>query len=320
MRSLGTKKKVQAKEEYKKQKFIKSGKPYYRVPDECVLGKEKNRCAFCKGELITKKVPVMLYNKEREMTSILSVELPFCEQCYVPFCSRDKYNLLRGKGLYVETFGYIKHSGQRLWTVMTEPQTKLASRFVLRKDYYEKFGLNDSTSSKMNLERPKNFWVEDKKIYLVDSYLHECVDERVGTPSRYQCVLMNYKSEYEKVDALYCPRCKKLLLKNNLYKNVKEHFPKYNFVDNTKIIEKNIVKAQEEHIITANMLMVCTDVKSCVKKGHQLKDIIALVDVVTPDIEIVKIRIPAGYCKQCNRYFLLEDEYASLSEKASCIL
>lgn len=62
--------------------------------------------------------------------------------------------------------------------------------------------------------------------------------------------------------------------------------------------------------ITPNDFVIRCSIFQCIHKGHKLQDIEAVVDVM--DIhknEVNSITIPAGYCPECNRFFIFDSFY-----------
>jgi len=47
-------------------------------------------------------------------------------------------------------------------------------------------------------------------------------------------------------------------------------------------------------------------------KNHEIEEILAKVDVIAPTGEIINAEISAGYCKECNVYFIFEYDYIRL--------
>lgn len=65
----------------------------------------------------------------------------------------------------------------------------------------------------------------------------------------------------------------------------------------------------EGHIITRVTLFKCT------KNNHKLTDICCCVRILKEDGEESVEKIPGGYCKECDRYFILEEDYKQLKQK-----
>lgn len=52
----------------------------------------------------------------------------------------------------------------------------------------------------------------------------------------------------------------------------------------------------------------------CRNKGHTIKDVRATFKTITKKGTIATIEIPAGYCSQCNMYFILESTYHQIKQ------
>ena len=65
----------------------------------------------------------------------------------------------------------------------------------------------------------------------------------------------------------------------------------------------------EGHIITRVTLFKCT------KNNHKLTDICCCVRILKENGEESVEKIPGGYCKECDRYFILEEDYKQLKQK-----
>lgn len=60
--------------------------------------------------------------------------------------------------------------------------------------------------------------------------------------------------------------------------------------------------------------VVLCNVFKC-EKTHHIETIRALIDVLRPDGSTCTEEISAGYCKECNKYFILEQDYKTVREK-----
>lgn len=77
----------------------------------------------------------------------------------------------------------------------------------------------------------------------------------------------------------------------------------------TKI--SGIIKTADYEIIEFADLMVKTNVFKC-NKNHEIEQIQAKVNVIDYFGKISEITVPAGYCKDCNCYFLLTKDFENL--------
>lgn len=72
----------------------------------------------------------------------------------------------------------------------------------------------------------------------------------------------------------------------------------------------------DKHDIDAHDFIVrsFSTVFRCRNKGHVLKDVRATFKTITKKGIIATIEIPAGYCPQCNMYFILESTYHRIKQ------
>lgn len=73
-------------------------------------------------------------------------------------------------------------------------------------------------------------------------------------------------------------------------------------VDNTEVSDTKISFAT---------FVVRTNLFKC-NKSHSIESLNATIDIVTPSGIVVQKEIPAGYCKECNTYFILKRDYERL--------
>lgn len=84
--------------------------------------------------------------------------------------------------------------------------------------------------------------------------------------------------------------------------------PKHEEVENPEKF-KNIPK------IDLRDFVVRSNVFKCTHSHHRISNIDAAVTVIENSGKETKIKIPAGYCKQCNVYFIMESTYQELKRK-----
>lgn len=68
----------------------------------------------------------------------------------------------------------------------------------------------------------------------------------------------------------------------------------------------------EEHIIGFKDFLVRTDIYKCKTQGHIIKDVTAIVYCLTKAGEVIRKEVMAGYCQDCDQYYLLNREYDRL--------
>lgn len=60
--------------------------------------------------------------------------------------------------------------------------------------------------------------------------------------------------------------------------------------------------------------VVLLNSRKCIYEDHSVIDINAVIRVATP-LKIIKVSIPAAYCKKCNKYIILKEDFKRLKEK-----
>lgn len=84
------------------------------------------------------------------------------------------------------------------------------------------------------------------------------------------------------------------------------------------IIFNSSGKDNDLEIITEEDVIVKSNVRNCSIKGHEIIDLRAVITVINAKGEKEINRIHAGYCRQCNEYFILNTDYEYLSGVPLC--
>lgn len=76
------------------------------------------------------------------------------------------------------------------------------------------------------------------------------------------------------------------------------------------------IKSEKKSItqITAHDFVVRTSVFKCRNKKHNIQDIQAIIISIGRHGEVNKIRVPAGYCPECNVYFIMDNIYKKIKK------
>ena len=98
----------------------------------------------------------------------------------------------------------------------------------------------------------------------------------------------------------------------NHLKSITEFF--YTVVNNYYLPRLNLNDNRDIHQINKGDIIIRGYIFKCMHGNHSIKNIDAIVDI---DIngEIEQVKIPAGYCEQCNIYFILDSTYQKLKKK-----
>ncbi|MCI8983484.1 MAG: hypothetical protein HFG78_13970 [Hungatella sp.] len=82
---------------------------------------------------------------------------------------------------------------------------------------------------------------------------------------------------------------------------------------NIKIGEK--LNSNNKKVSTRQVnTVVLLNNRKCIYEDHSVIDINAVIRVATP-LKIIKVSIPAAYCKKCNKYIILKEDFKRLKEK-----
>ena len=85
--------------------------------------------------------------------------------------------------------------------------------------------------------------------------------------------------------------------------------------ENLKKMMSAAASVRNEHVegrITAKDFMIRCSVFHCMNKEHSLKNIVAVVGLIDRDGDYTEATVSAGYCEQCNIYYMMESSYMSL--------
>lgn len=67
--------------------------------------------------------------------------------------------------------------------------------------------------------------------------------------------------------------------------------------------------------IEVNTFIIKCHVFRCIYEGHKLNDIIAVIDIIDNNGKKKAEKVPAGYCPDCNMFFILESTFEDLKKK-----
>lgn len=116
-------------------------------------------------------------------------------------------------------------------------------------------------------------------------------------------LLINKRGSYSQIEGFYCDVCKKAYAKNLQY--LKRKFSNYQYDSPSEHLEFN----EKEYSLKGKFITRLSDLNI---SGHDFRDIIALVPILTLNGEIISKRIPALLCESCYRFYILETEIKSL--------
>lgn len=106
----------------------------------------------------------------------------------------------------------------------------------------------------------------------------------------------DYETEYEVLD-----------VEGILYRYENRRIRKGDNLGNRGIAE--VREISHTQFITRVNVFKCTNAK------HKVIDVRCSIDVMNHNGDIYSCKVPGGYCKECDRYFILEEDYRKLKEK-----
>lgn len=115
------------------------------------------------------------------------------------------------------------------------------------------------------------------------------------------------------------------IIEPQIQKNTKNEHSNSNIknktIENTSMEQNNQkssynVIAKHDVGITA---IVINDSRSCIFKNHFIDDVIAMLRIATPNGNIKNHPIQAGYCNECDKYYILKDDF-KMAQKLGSIL
>ena len=112
--------------------------------------------------------------------------------------------------------------------------------------------------------------------------------------------------------AEYTTRIKKLQkeagLKGNNHATSNDESAPHSDGIKTKEIKKHIRVNAHDFIIRRSVL-------SCMYKYHSVINVDAVITIVDRNRDFVELTVPAGYCQQCQKFFILESDYAQIATR-----
>lgn len=85
--------------------------------------------------------------------------------------------------------------------------------------------------------------------------------------------------------------------------------------DNTKYKVLNVSSEIAIKKMEVNAFIIKCHVFRCIHETHKLNDIIAVIDIIDNNGKKKSEKVPAGYCPDCNMFFILESTFEDLKKK-----
>lgn len=158
----------------------------------------------------------------------------------------------------------------------------------------------------------KNIRLENQfmTIYIGSIPKDICPDHDVMQKS----ILMYGNNEQLTIPAYQCSKCQGIVILKNRFQPIwKTCNPQYRFVFNVPGMTPDGLLLERE--LNTHTLLVRTNIFQCVKYKHKLQDIFAKIRIVHISGTTETLTIPAGYCADCDRYYILESEFEKVRHK-----
>lgn len=165
-------------------------------------------------------------------------------------------------------------------------------------DYYEKILTNKKIIKHPNNSKKIKIDKFDVRKNSKTNHLHHIIENK-----------KIYLDDFE-IELKYCIDCRMYLANKELYERyIKENFI-CEFVDENSIINKIESNFLGKSII--EFLVRITNFR-CNKNGHNIEEVNAVVNVFNKqNSKVSEVDIPAFYCRNCNIYYIYENEFKKL--------
>lgn len=95
---------------------------------------------------------------------------------------------------------------------------------------------------------------------------------------------------------------------NNLWCDNADECPSY--ITNLKEIQSDVKTKRSNNInIVGVTTIALNDNRKCTNNRHDILDLNATIRIAQPNGRILTYNIPAAYCKECDTYFVLKNDY-----------
>ena len=166
----------------------------------------------------------------------------------------------------------------------------------------------------------------------IKNTLRPIFNKLLGTEGDYFYAIKIKRSDFDKTDVIH------FLLRYfiKLYKNKKVGLSPFDFKANSfnqrkeftdfccvvmgkipqeAVLKTNKVADKEIKVINALDLMVRCTIFKCMHENHNISDIDAKIMVLDENGQESEVIVSAGYCAQCNIYFIMDSVYQNLKKK-----
>lgn len=210
---------------------------------------------------------------------------------------------------------YYDDVGYKKWK---KANKEAGDYFNLVKDGTKPISSSGTASNRKTLRKGAEPIVRIKQgeeLYLIPAKEHSCKGQPFIESIRAQLFDESMQS------CLRCKTCGKIFIRSDNYDRVLEYNKKndnyYNVIRNIRksrsSVQTKIIRGGKA-TVSAKDYLIRTTVMHCASRGHELRDITAVVRILKRTGTIEERKIPAAYCKTCDQYYILEADYLKLRE------
>jgi len=254
-----------------------------------------HECPYCKTELINSTVHCPEYKKY----SCLE-----CTKCHSYFFTKNNYkilyNLAEKEGKKLSDKVHYYNTDTSIWRDERADILKLKNNIKAK---------NTSVKRKKNNQTVKH---NGKTIQEIPYEKNKKQKTMIYTKAIKNCLYFSNKicTYFNDVCNPYSIKCKNpgLLLNKDKHSNKR--------VDD-KLNENGIEISEKTHYVKAVAL---SHNRKCVYEEHHLTSVTAIIRVlITNSNKIIDVKIPAAYCKECNQYIILKNDFKSIKQKGTLL-
>lgn len=244
-------------------------------------------CPFC---IIGMKTTHIAIHNNKKVNALICLK---CNRIYLKekqYEQLDEYVKSIGDCLNSRVYCYSKPKSikpHKPSVLKSKPKKKKKERIIYTRDIHEKY------INKPQLYKETIIGIQRKSCeYFSDS----------------QCILLHVECDISLNDCIYNIQKPVLQPERNEYNNSESILidsPKPKKVESHNLPKKDINK------IGVTVIVLC-DNRKCTENNHRMKDLNATIRIVTPIGKIIEKEIPAAYCYDCMKYFVLKVDYENL--------
>lgn len=161
----------------------------------------------------------------------------------------------------------------------------------------------------------KKYHLGEEKIYvLMDEFEKKCIYNKKGKCMNGACI------PGEKKKCIYYEHFQDIVEVEVHKKEIKDiakrvHKREKEIKNIQPIVKQDTLKKKQCRLINIKDFVVRTTVFKCMHKHHTIENIDAVVDIHEDDGKKHSVKITAGYCAQCNIYFIMDSVYQNLKRQ-----